>query len=146
MNSVKWLFADEPVEERMFLEIETFFGVKFPADYEHYILKYDGAYPKPNAFEFGERVGIFNNLLSFRDDSTNIKEVYKCFSSSLPKKIIPFGRDPFGNLICFDYRKGEFEPVVVFFDHEAKGEEAVYPICNTFTELLDKLYFSKDEE
>jgi hypothetical protein len=50
-----------------------------------------------------------------------------------PKGIVPFGRDPFGNLLGFDYRGLQSNPTVVFFDQE---ESEIYPVCNTFGELL----------
>ncbi|HAE43690.1 MAG TPA: SMI1/KNR4 family protein, partial [Clostridiales bacterium] len=59
-------------------------------------------------------------------------------------KIYPFPEDPFGNLICFDYRNGMNKSLkVVFWDHEIahdSSEEAIRYICVNFTILLHKLY------
>ncbi len=34
------------------------------------------------------------------------------------KKLISFGFAPSGNLICFDYKNHEEDPIVVFWEHE----------------------------
>ncbi|MGC6769363.1 SMI1/KNR4 family protein [Enterococcus sp. LJL51] len=61
-------------------------------------------------------------------------------SDRLVPGILPFGRDPGGNMICFDYRSGDNQ-IVVFGDYEVAGggelERAISPICNTFTNLFE---------
>ncbi|MCG7316159.1 SMI1/KNR4 family protein [Brevibacillus laterosporus] len=143
MERIKWIVPKEPVEEKTISKVEMSLGIKFPRDYILSIMKFNGGYPEPNNFNFSDGGGaVFNNLLSFTIDTARIEETY----DFLPKGIIPFARDPFGNLICFDYRKDKQFPTVVFFDHEEEGEDAIEPICDTFSELLDKLYSLEDEE
>ncbi|MNC74206.1 SMI1 / KNR4 family protein [compost metagenome] len=84
--------------------------------------------------------GILNDLLSFTDSDLNIMMFYNFAEESSIDGLVPFARDPFGNLLCFDYRLNKTSPQVIFFDHEEAGEEAVIPVCSTFTELLDGLY------
>ncbi|TKH92905.1 SMI1/KNR4 family protein, partial [Bacillus cereus] len=51
------------------------------------------------------------------------------------------------NLLCFDYRNNPEAPTVVFWDHEEEEmEEAIYPVCSSFTELLDSLRDFEDDE
>ncbi|WP_356724712.1 SMI1/KNR4 family protein [Paenibacillus sp. JJ-223] len=59
----------------------------------------------------------------------------------LPERIVPFGRDPFGNFLCFDYRSMQENPTIVFYDHESEVEdEKIIYVCDTFTQLLSELY------
>jgi len=84
------------------------------------------------------------------------------YKKSLPKELIPFDFDPAGDLICFDYKDNENNPIVVFWEHENAGEkeilmreealteeqaeerarENVFYVEDTFTDFLDKLYDS----
>jgi len=58
----------------------------------------------------------------------NYVENRKCIFYNCMRILLNYTANPnavfcfYGNLICFDYRKGQFEPVIVFFDHEAEGE------------------------
>lgn len=147
MKRITWLFTDKSVDEKTISEIEKSFGIKFPQDYKECVLQNNGGCPKPDNFDFSdenEGGAVFNNLLSFTGDF-NIEVVYEFSKESLPNGIIPFARDPFGNLLCFDYRQDKNKPGIVFFDHEEQGEDSIELICNTFTELLDKLYFLENE-
>lgn len=74
--------------------------------------------------------------------------------------MIAFANDPAGNLVCFDYKGHENNPIIVFWDHENAGEkemlmeeeglteeqaeerarENVFYVAATFTEFLDKLH------
>jgi len=146
MGEITWLFTEEPINDEIVSKVERSLNVKFPEDYKECVLEYNGGYPKPNVFKFENSEGeaVFNDLLSFTGDYS-LEAVYESSKSYLPADIIPFARDPFGNLICFDYRKEDNQPTLVFVDHEVQGEDPTYPICNTFTELLDKL-FSLEEE
>ncbi|MCI3197606.1 SMI1/KNR4 family protein [Bacillus sp. HU-1818] len=49
----------------------------------------------------------------------------------------------FGNEICFGYRQNKENPSLVFCDHEIAYEDsngALSDICDSFTELVNKLY------
>lgn len=59
------------------------------------------------------------------------------------QKLVPFARDPFGNLLCFDYRYNENNPKVVFFENESE-KPTIIPVCNSFTDLINRLYAIED--
>ncbi|WHX50171.1 SMI1/KNR4 family protein [Paenibacillus woosongensis] len=80
--------------------------------------------------------GIFESLLSFTSEYSNIEVVHEL--TSLPENIIPFARDPFGGLICFDYRPSNDVPVIVFFDEELENNNITF-ICESFSELINRL-------
>ncbi|MCK6075296.1 SMI1/KNR4 family protein [Paenibacillus silvae] len=144
MARVEWIQSDGPISEELIKEVEQYFGVEFPIDYKECIKEFNGGYPEPDVFNINdESDAIFSCLLSYTEEGANIITLYEITSEFLPSKIIPFARDPFGNLICFDYRS-EKEPSIIFFDHEEHSHEAIFPICRTFTELIDSLYPNED--
>ncbi len=67
---------------------------------------------------------------------------YDIISPYIPKGIIPFATDPFGNKICFDFRNDKHSPTIVLYDSD---EQAIEYICSTFTNLINSLYFSENE-
>lgn len=91
-------------------------------------------------------------------NKTRVVATYKTFKECLPEqdKIFPFADDGAGNLFFFDYRRNPAEPTIAFLDHERAvtvedladedldkkplGEwlnNNLYPVCNSFSELLD---------
>ncbi|MBA4538836.1 SMI1/KNR4 family protein [Bacillus aquiflavi] len=138
MGLKKWLFSDESLDEKKIIEVERLFGFKLPDDYKKCIMENNGGFPEPNIFncDDGRIEAVFNNLISFTDENLNIKMFYE-FSS---QKLIPFARDPFGNLLCFDYSKNNESPKIVFYNYEETGSASITPVCKSFTALLDRLY------
>ncbi|WHX47199.1 SMI1/KNR4 family protein [Paenibacillus woosongensis] len=144
MRRVEWLESDGPASEEQIQKVEKYLGVEFPKDYKECVTQFNGGYPEPDLFDINEeKDAIFSCLLSHTNDEASILEVYDLSSNVLPAEIIPFARDPFGNLICFDYR-GKRIPTIIFFDHEEVGDKAIYQICSTFSELLERLYSIDD--
>lgn len=141
MGVETWIFVEESIDEATFRSVESTMGVTYPKDYEECVKRYNGGYPKPNKFDLYNGVqAVFMGLISFTNENLNIKMFFDFAEESSIEGLVPFGKDPFGNLLCFDYRSNKESPQVVFFDHEERGEEAIIPICNTFTELLNGLY------
>nr|WP_040949623.1 SMI1/KNR4 family protein [Gorillibacterium massiliense] len=136
-----WSFSEELHDETIITVVENNFGIKFPDDYKRCVKLNNGGYPEPNCFNMvdGEQ-GVFNNLLSFTNKNLNIMMFYDFAEESSIEGLVPIARDPFGNLLCFDYRSSNLSPEIIFYDHEETGDEAIIPVCRTFTELLDGLY------
>lgn len=126
MGVEKWLFSGEPLNEDKIIEVEKLFGFQFPSDYKQCIIKNNGGYPEPNIFDSddGRLEAVFNNLISFTDTNINIKMFHE-FSS---EKLIPFARDPFGNLLCFDYSKNVNSPHIIFYNTEESEIALISPI------------------
>ncbi|WP_143318605.1 SMI1/KNR4 family protein [Clostridium sp. HBUAS56017] len=146
-NNLRWICENDNIGVEIISKVENTFGVKFPKDYIEIVMKNDGGYPKPNRFNLNGNGEVFNNLLSFdEEDCSNMIETYNDVNDRLLEKIIPFAEDPFGNLICFDYRNNE-QPTVVFWEHEKafnNKENAISFICNTFSDLLNMLHESEE--
>ena len=146
-KNLRWICENESVETTTISKVEDIFGIEFPRDYVECIIKNNGGYPKPNRFNLNGNEEVFNNFLSFdEEDSSNIINAYNDVKDRLIEKVIPFAEDPFGNLLCFDYRNNE-QPTIVFWEHEKafnNKENAISFICNTFSQLLNMLHESKE--
>ena len=146
-KNLRWICENESVETTTISKVEDIFGIEFPRDYVECIIKNNGGYPKPNRFNLNGNEEVFNNFLSFdEEDSSNIINAYNDVKDRLIEKVIPFAEDPFGNLLCFDYRNNE-QPTIVFWEHEKaynNKENAFSYICNTFSELLNMLHESEE--
>ncbi|SCM02824.1 SMI1 / KNR4 [Bacillus cytotoxicus] len=150
MNNITWSFMSKtPVTDEEIQKVEQYFNIKLPNDFVACVKKYDGGYPNPKVFDvLGQNENVFSDLLTLHiEDKYSIVQNYEGIKDRLVDKVYPFARDPFGNLLCFDYRNNPEAPTVVFWDHEEEEmEEAIYPVCSSFTELLDSLRDFEDDE
>jgi|SRR5690625_15172 len=165
MSKLKWEFADDKVSEKYVSEIGFQFGVNFPFDYIKCASINNGANVEPDLFNVEGKDRVFGTLLSYDKESVeNIVDTYIDYKDSLPEKIIPFAFDPAGNLICFDYKNSDTDPIVVFWEHEGaaeksvlinnegmteeaaerKARENIYYVADSFTDFLNQLYDSEE--
>jgi hypothetical protein len=142
-----WEWASAPVDRSVIAAVEAAWGIRFPEDYVECARENHGGHPtNRKCFDFRGRKGaVFSDLLSFvaEGEKTTIVEMYNCVKDRLPAGVFPFAGDPFGNLLCFDYRKTPEQPTIAFWNHEVAfddPERAVRYVCDTFTQLLNKLY------
>ena len=160
MNKLKWRRPGMPITREDILKVEQYFNIKFPDDYVNCTLKFHGASVTPYCIDVNKRKRVFANLLSFSDESVdNIIQIYNSSKERLKEGLFPFACDPAGNLFCFDYRKNNENPSVVFWNHELAvneldyspeelkrfnlsevQEKAVEFVCNSFTNLLNMLH------
>ncbi|SMO72987.1 SMI1/KNR4 family protein [Melghirimyces algeriensis] len=135
---MEWRKNETPANSSIIRDIEQKLGICFPADYLQVVKDSHGKQPTPNVIDFGGlQEKVFGSLLSFEEGCpVNLWFTYKSVKDVLPKKVIPFGCDPFGNLYCFDYRKSE-DPTIVYWYHEA---DRITKVCDTFTELEGMFY------
>ncbi|MCL2224013.1 MAG: SMI1/KNR4 family protein [Defluviitaleaceae bacterium] len=144
-NNIKWLFSRAPTSEDSISIVESYLHVKFPDDFIDCIKNNHGGNPSMQIYSFeGYHEAVFNSLLNFNPDENNyILDVYNDIKDRLVRYVYPFADDPFGNYICFDYRKTKNNiPTIVFWDHEiadTNPEEAILPVCETFNELISRL-------
>lgn len=163
MPEIKWKFADREISSEHIEKVGNELGIKFPKDYIECAIYNHGANVEPNCFDLGRNQKIFGGLLSFNEESIeNIEKIYSYIKDALPDKVIPFGCDPSGNYICFDYMESETNPKIVFWYHEIAVTEGrlddsdketlrtntledlqrkrLYYIANSFTEFINSLY------
>ncbi|MGM2784109.1 SMI1/KNR4 family protein [Bacillus cereus group sp. Bce018] len=150
MNNITWSFMSKtPVTNEEIQAVEQYLNIKLPNDFVACVKKYDGGYPNPKVFDVpGQDENVFSDLLTLHiEDKYSIVQNYNSVKDRLVAKVYPFARDPFGNLLCFDYRNTSDSPSIVFWDHEEEDiEEAIYPVCSTFTELLASLRDFEEED
>ncbi|MBX6314974.1 MAG: SMI1/KNR4 family protein [Isosphaeraceae bacterium] len=153
-NEVQWRWAGPPIDRDVIARVEESWGISFPEDYVACALVNHGGRPKPKCFDFpGHPEAVFSHLLGYIDatsknENLSITQMYDAVKDRLPDRIFPFAADPFGNLICFDYRGPKrHSPTVVFWNHEVDDpKQMITPICKTFTDLLEKLYEPDEED
>jgi hypothetical protein len=146
MTTVSWRSNNMPVDRDVIRHYGEIIDAKLPEEYINLVTTNDGGKPRPNCFDMEERKeAVFNNLLAFNpkvgQDIFGIYELIK--NNTGESKILPFGRDPFGNFICFDFRKNLSNPGIVFFDHEADPDvhEEIFKYVNSdFNNFIDSLY------
>ncbi|MCX2824467.1 1,3-beta-glucan synthase regulator [Bacillus pseudomycoides] len=161
MTKIQWDFKRDEVSEKDSVEVSRKIGVAFPNDYIECVKINHGAYPEPEVFHVNGQERVFGSLLKYNSEShTGIYNIYNEYKDTLPKELVPFGIDPARNLICFDYKNYEDNPIVVFWEHEDAWEkeapmesegitaeeaeevarENVFYVASTFTEFLNKLH------
>ncbi|PGZ98490.1 1,3-beta-glucan synthase regulator [Bacillus pseudomycoides] len=161
MTNIVWRKSDENIGEGIIKQIANQLGVLFPEDYIKCAQINHGGRVRPDVFEVDGEERVFGILLSYDENSEiNILKEYHSYKDTLPKELVPFGIDPAGNLICFDYKNHEEDPIVVFWEHEDAWEkeglmesegitteeaeevarENVFYVASTFTEFLNKLH------
>ncbi|MCD8509315.1 MAG: SMI1/KNR4 family protein [Bacillus sp. (in: Bacteria)] len=137
-GKLEWKFVKNPATDRVLQEIEREFQITLPEAYGDLMKQYNGARPKPNQFhrKDGEE-NVVKSFLSVHPVKGGVRDVNYWLVDKLPRRVFPFANDPFGNYICFDYRKGNyFEPTVVLWDHEKKE---LKKISDSFAGFLDLL-------
>lgn len=79
MGFIKWVYSEEPIDEKKIVEVEKLYGFKLPDDYKLCVLNNNGGYPAPNFFDCddGRIEAVFNNLISFTNDDININMFYE---------------------------------------------------------------------
>ncbi|MEC1403682.1 SMI1/KNR4 family protein [Bacillus subtilis] len=148
MQSIKWRKRStfQEATNSQIKEVEEKLKIKFPTDYKEFIKDHNGCSPiDKKVVLFQDSRESINNLLSIGDPTRPIDllSTIDNVKDRLVDKIIPFATDAGGNLFCFDYRMSAQEPVIVFWDHEIAYEDkesSISYVCDSFTELINKLY------
>lgn len=136
--------AVHPASPHELARIEQEWGVSLPSDYTNLAITHQGMAPTPSVLDIGRGNTVVCELLTISLDEehwgSSILEVYKSIQPHVPQGIYPFAATGAGDFICFDYRRSQDAPSVVFYFAEAEGEEAIYPVADNFTEFLSKLH------
>lgn len=132
--SVTWEKGRGQVEVNQLQEFEDLYQVSFPATYKKLVSENNGGYPSKTLFTVENgREAVFESLINW--DKTRKANIYFWHENLALNKVIPFGKDPFGNLICFDFN-GYIDPTIKFWDHET-GK--VHFVSENFEEFLNAL-------
>ncbi|EOP53429.1 SMI1/KNR4 family protein [Bacillus pseudomycoides] len=161
MNKIVWKYTYNQISTDDVKEILKGTGFDFPLDYIECVAMNNGGHVEQMLFDVEGIERVFGSLLSFNHESEEfILETNNEYKDTFPSELFPIGIDPGGNLICFDYKNHEENPIVVFWEHEGAWEkealmesegitaeqaeeaarENVFYIAASFTEFLKKLY------
>jgi hypothetical protein len=142
MTSITWLLPQTPVSEDDLDRFESFLNLYLPEDFKPWLVKHNGACPKPSEISLtGGFTFVINSFISFsKKDTPNVLSILNMLKDRLPKELIPIAEDHGGNYICFRYSSKDVNPDVVFWDHEEVDPTiATKEIAFSFTELINLL-------
>lgn len=135
------------ISEQEIQEFEVEFNISLPRRYKNILKDHNGSVPEPSDFHIyhdGEKeeygIGEFIELHTKDGEFGSVYDFAEILhnDNGISRKIIPFGVDGGGNLMCFDYRESEYEPKIVFWKHdEDRGLDFV---SESFDKFLDNLY------
>lgn len=137
MTESKWKYVKKLINNDNIQRFEQKIHRDLPIDFKETVALFNGGRPDKSNVLIDNKERILKSLLSFnKEDKENIFAVYEWVESQLERNLIPFAIDPAGNYFCFEYTN--FKNVsIVFWNHENQNH---YTICDTFSELLHKLY------
>lgn len=125
--------------------LENKIGFKLPLDYVNFILENNGGTPTKVFFDFIEDGSTSQSVVHLflpigEQYKENVLNTYQFFlnENSLPKGIIPIGRDPYGNLICLSLLESQYNQIF-FWDHELEDEKNLFFISHSFESFLNNL-------
>lgn len=129
-----------PASAQELAQLEQRLGVSLPESYKEVVARYQGMTPEPAVFNVGRGTSVFNVLLTVVEDAKrrvySVMRSYEIVKPYVPEGIYPFASTPGGEYLCFDYRGSPSQPKVVY----VTVEMFVYPVANSFTELLAGLH------
>lgn len=155
-KKIEWVRTKSAPDQDEISRIEEYFGVRFPQEYLNCAKTNNGGHPSPDCFGFGMEQNSISYLhLLSHDDDYGIVKSYEAAKGIMPDGIVPFADDPFGNMICFDYRESKSNPKIVFWDYEKACIElektdgdytkALKYICESFSDFIDMLHEYEEE-
>jgi hypothetical protein len=133
-----------PAKPDEIASLEQFWSVTLPDDYKRVVSMHQGMSPHPNAFTIGRGENVIAALLIISPDEQqraySITGTYTQIKPHVPHGIYPFAVTGTGDCICFDYRGSLRSPKIVFYFSESADEESLYPLAQSFSDLLAKLH------
>ncbi|CAM3202002.1 MULTISPECIES: SMI1/KNR4 family protein [Vibrio] len=146
----EWLIFEEdhlPLRDELIESVSTIIQFSLPQDYVECVKYYHGGQPKNGSLSIdvdGSSWGIgFGELLTL-DPLESCTNVISSLSKlrkihGISKNYLPIAIGAGGDYLCLDYSDSITNPTVVFWFHELEGEDAIFPVADTFTQVLDML-------
>ncbi|MGF1907847.1 SMI1/KNR4 family protein [Vibrio kasasachensis] len=149
-NENEWLIFEEdhqPLRDELIESVSIIVQFNLPQDYVECVKYYHGGQPRNGSLSIdvkGSSWGIgFGELLTLDplESRTNVisslstlREVH-----GISKDYLPIVLGAGGDYLCLDYSDSNTNPAVVFWFHELEGEEAIFPVADSFTQVLSML-------
>lgn len=131
---IMWTGSRGDISQEQITNFEKLNNVKFPSDYIDIVLEFNGGFANPNLIEIeNKREVVFESLINW--DPNKKANIYFWHEILGNGKVVPFGKDPFGNVICFDFSQSN-EPSIMFWDHES---DSLIFVANSLNSFLGKL-------
>ena len=111
-----WKYKIAVSDVRVFDEIETERGIKFPEELKNFIIEYNAATPTKYKFMIGATEKVLGAVLCFNRGEEDVDSVFSALSIVKDNNLLPFAIDSFGNYICYKVSKRE----IVFWEHETE--------------------------
>lgn len=132
--SLEWKKGRGEMSSLQLDEFEEKYQISLPDAYKALVVENNGGYPTKTLFNVSNgREAVFEALINW--DKSRKANIYFWMENLGLDGVVPFGRDPFGNLICFDYRESA-KPSIKFWDHET-GE--IYAVSSDLHAFLGSL-------
>ncbi len=147
---MEWEIYEEsqlPLRDELIEGVSKIIQFNLPKDYVDCVKLYHGGQPKYDGLTIhvgGVPWGIgFGSLLTL-DPLESDENVIGSLSTlrkvhGIPNHYLPIVVGGGGDYLCLDYSESAYNPKVVFWFHELEGNEAIFPVANSFTELLSML-------
>jgi cell wall assembly regulator SMI1 len=132
----------ESITEKEILSLEKQLKSRLPEDYRDFLLAYNGGNPRPNVFFISPEQQESSLSILFGITS---KKAYDLWTNALDayedkdRTVLPIGEDPGGNQIYMSLHPNTYGHIF-FCDHEMEAPDCMFPIAESFTDLLQKLY------
>lgn len=140
---LEWEFSEYRVSMEAIRRVEEYWNVTLPADFVDCVLLHNGGHPSWDVFEVPGNRRVFGYLCDFHAESSSyVLDTYEDMRDRLLDGVFPIADDPFGNVICLDYRGDRTNPSVLFWDHEVAfddPEAALTYVATSSTEFLGML-------
>jgi cell wall assembly regulator SMI1 len=135
-------------------KIEQKLNVKFPTMYKEFIGLHNGADLNARIFDYFDtaRNRITSNSIGFKPIETIERTINSLKRQSIDdpdyffEKLIPFGENGGGDLICFNYRNhGRDNPPIIIWSHDVSdNSKRISFIANNFEEFINMLHEPED--
>ncbi|MDO6765414.1 SMI1/KNR4 family protein [Agarivorans sp. 1_MG-2023] len=145
-----WKIYEEdhsPLRDELIDGVSKIIQFNLPEDYVECVKHYHGGQPKNDCLTIdveGSPWGIGFGALLTLDPLESGENVIESLSTlrrihGVAKQYLPIVIGGGGDYLCLDYSESKDNPKVVFWFHEFEADEAIFPVANSFTELLAML-------
>lgn len=147
ISNIKWFRCKGAVSLRAIKDAEQELQVTLPKKYNELLSMCDAGVPINTDFEYydvSHEITIQQDMggfLGIEDNIYNIINTFKNPPEFFPEGLIAFAETGNGDFICFDYRQGKdnFDPQIVYWNHEACIGKDVSFVASNFEEFLGML-------
>jgi cell wall assembly regulator SMI1 len=105
-------------------DFERDFKLSLPISLKEHLLKYNGGTPQRNFYLMGSRSFIIDRFYSLKYGDLKLEDAIDDFQITeqvIPKHLLPFAYDPFGNIYCISLAPKEHGKIYIWL-HDVEGE------------------------